>query len=373
MVDIPETPYGRLLKCQHKYLAQVCSTPDFDTCVITIAREHNTNNSCRSYGIVDPDVLCNYLSSRHALCSSSSSSSSSSDASQAPSLYQVIITAPDNTTSHRDVWLDIEYYKDKPSPLHAQLKRVQTLNVDRVLRVLDRTPSGVSLSCATGKSVDGRYKISWHVILRFDDGGPTYTASDIKAVVLASNAKDCDLNVYARSQCFRLPCCRKANDPHHRVFQIVSAHSTPISFVRPSAVRLRQHIVRTVNAPGLSRSGRPVLALAPSRPAPRWVQYLISGINEAPWNHFSPWVRPGAGHWKENRFYVMPLKTACGMPCPIAGNGRKHKSNQSFIQWDNFTYTATYRCHSLRCAGKRHILIMTAAQFNYVIGHLEHC
>lgn len=357
MSDIPATPYSRLLKCHTKYMTLVHSTPNFDTNVVTIAREHHANNSSRSYGIVKTEHLCSCLASCHAGCAS--------DPGDAPSLYQVIITTP--TTSHRDVWLDIEYYKDKPSPLHAQLKRVQTLNVDRVLRVLDRTPSRVSFSCATGKALNGRYKISWHVIMRFDDSGATYSASDIKAVVLASNANDCDLNVYTKSQCFRLPYCRKASDPHHRVFKIVDAHAKPVGFVRPTVERIRQHIVRTVNAPGVARPGRPVLALAPSRPAPPWVQHMITS-NEAPWNHFAPWVRPGAGHWKENRFYVMPLKTACGMPCPIAGNGRKHKSNQSFIQWDDFTYTATYRCHSLRCAGKRHVLIMTAAQFNAVIG-----
>ncbi|MAP25274.1 MAG: hypothetical protein CMM87_07095 [Rickettsiales bacterium] len=361
MVDIPipATPYGRLLKCQNKYITQAHNTPNFDTNVVTIARERPDGLS-RSYGIVSPEDLCKYLATCEETCLS--------DPNRAPSMYQVILTTAH--TSHRDVWLDIEYYKDKPSPLHAQLKRVQTLNIDRVLRVLDRTPSHVALACATGKTSDGRYKISWHVIVRFDDNGPTYTASDMKRFVLASNARDCDLGVYSKSQCWRLPCCRKASDAHNRVFKIVNPHSNPVCFVRATAERLRQHLVRTVNAPGVARPGRPFLALAPTRPPPRWVQYLMSS-GQSPWTDFAPFVRPGAGHWKEQRFYVMVLKTACGMVCPIAGNQRKHKSNNSFIQFDDYTYTTTYRCHSLRCAGKRHSLIMTAEQFNTIIA-MEH-
>lgn len=354
MPDVPATPYGRLLKCQHKYLEQLRAAPQFDTDSIIVAKE-NTNTGSRSYGITTPSALCAYLASLGP----------ETPAKDAPSLYQVIVSSA-NTTSHRDIWLDIEYVKDKPSPLHVQLKRVQDLNVARVLRVLTHAPSHVSLACASGKIDDGRYKISFHVLLHFQDG-PTYTASDMKRIVLESNARDCDLAVYGRSQCWRLPCCRKATDAHNRVFKIVDACSNPPGFVRATANRIADHVIRTVHAPGVARPGRPALLLAPSRPAPPWVDLLLHS-NESPWNRFAPWVRPGAGHWKEgNRFYVMPLATACGMPCPIAGDNRRHKSNQSFILWDDHGYTASYRCHSLRCAGKRHDLIMSADQFNRVV------
>ena len=358
MTDVPPpppTPYSRLNKCQTKYVdtitgADATATPT----TIVIAREQGTG---RTYGITTAPALCGYLAATdHATPSA------------APSLYQVIITAA-NRTSHRDVWLDLEWVQDTQATLGAQLRRVHKQNIDRVLRVLDRTPSHVALACATGKTPDSqRYKHSWHALLRFDDAGPTYSATDMKAAVLASQARDADLAVYTKSQCWRLPCCRKHADPHHRVFRIVDATpGQPPCYTRPTPGRIALHLVRTVAKAGIARAGRPRLVAAPSRAPPAWVQHLLAS-GEDPWRQFATFVRPGAGHWQTDRFYVMPLATsgAGGMPCPIASDRRKHRSNQSFILWDDFNWTAAYRCHSTKCAGRSLDLITTAAQFERV-------
>ena len=354
MADIPAppTPYSRLNKCQAKYVNTITTGADATT-IVVIAREQQDR---RTYGITTAPALSGYLAATdHATPSA------------APSLYQVIITAA-NRTSHRDVWLDLEWVQDTQATLAAQLKRVQKQNIDRVLGVLDRAPSHVALACATGKTPDGqRYKHSWHVLIRFDDPGPTYSATDIKAAVLESEARDADLAVYGKTQCWRLPCCRKNADPHHRVFKIVDPSANPLCYTRPTPCRIALHLIRTVAKPGIARAGRPRLVEAPSRAPPAWVLHLLAS-GEPPWHQFAPFVRPGAGHWQAgNRFYVMPLATSgghgFGMPCPIASDRRKHRSNQSFILWDDFNFTASYRCHSPKCAGRALDLITSAAQF----------
>ena len=357
MADIPPpppTPYSRLHKCQTKYVNTITGADaTADPTMVVIAREQDKS---RTYGITTAPALCEYLAATdHATPS------------LAPSLYQVIVTAA-NRTSHRDVWLDLEWVQDTQATLAAQLKRVQKQNIDRVLGVLDRAPSHVALACATGKTPDNqRYKHSWHVLLRFDDAGPTYSATDIKAAVLESQARDADLAVYGKTQCWRLPCCRKHADPHNRIFRMVDPDATPPCYTRPTPCRIARHLIRTVAKPGIARAGRPRLAAAPSRAPPAWVLHLLSS-GEAPWHQFRPFVRPGAGHWKTDRFYVMPLATSggAGMPCPIASDHRKHRSNQSFILWDDFAWTASYRCHSPKCAGRSLDLITTAAQFERV-------
>ena len=346
----PPTPYSRLNKCQAKYVDTITTGADATT--IVIAREQQER---RTYGMTTVPALCEYLAATdHATPS------------LAPSLYQVIITAA-NRTSHRDVWLDLEWVQDTQATLAAQLRRVQKQNIDRVLGVLDRTPSHVALACATGKTPNGqRYKHSWHVLIRFDDAGPTYSATDMKAAVLESEAQDADLAVYGKTQCWRLPCCRKHADPHHRVFRIVDPVARPPCYTRPTPGRIALHLVRTVAKPGIARAGRPRLVAAPSRSPPAWVVHLLAS-GEPPWGQFAPFVRPGAGHWQPgNRFYVMPLATSCNMPCPIASDRRKHRSNQSFILFDDHSWTASYRCHSSKCAGRSVDLITSATQFERV-------
>ena len=101
--------------------------------------------------------------------------------------------------------------------------------------------------------------------------------------------------------------------------------------------------MRTINGPGIARAGRPVVQQAPSRGPPEWVRHLFDS-GEAPWSDFAGFIRPGAGHWKEgNRFYVMPLATSGNMPCPIASDRRKHRSNESYILFDDHSWTGYYR------------------------------
>ena len=201
------------------------------------------------------------------------------------------------------------------------------------------------------------------MLLRFDGAGPAYSLPTSRPRC-AGQARDADLAVYGKTQCWRLM-LPQHSDPH-RVFRAVDPDATPrATCVHPDRIAL--HLVRTVAKPGIARAGRPRLEAAPSRGPPRWVLHLLSG-GEAPWHQFRPFVRR-AGHWKTDRFYVMPLATSGGdgMPCPIASDHRRHRSNQSFILWDNYAWTASYRCHSAKCAGRSLDLITTAAQFTRLV------
>ena len=300
----PSTPYGRLRKAQDKYL-QLLAQSDTAGSGSPILIASESVDASRSYGVTTVGALCDYLG--HPLRPRSS-------------LYQVIVTNAE--ASHKDFWIDIEWYAPRGLTLVQQLRRVRSDNVDRVLQVLgDRQPSHIALSCASGPVNDRqhKHKYSWHAILKFDDGGPTYAASEMKNAVLESCARDSDLAVYTRSQCLRLVGCTKASDPYRRELAIIGADTGAAVLHTPN--RVLQHLVRTVARPA-THGGSGAVHRA-SAPAPPWVQYLLQLPGESPWCDIRQHQRAGAQHWKGERFYIVPLRSAAGMVCPIAG--RKHR------------------------------------------------
>jgi len=265
-----------------------------------------------------------------------------------------------------DIWIDIEWYDRRHVPHTDQLQRVMDDNVERVRAALPDGDTRVPLlACASGWVAAGRYKCSWHALLR-PPAQPsrrfTFTHRQMRDVVIGCGARDADPAVYnTGTQNWRMPYCTKAADGAARALVIMDHvrrdedtgawHGTPVDANAPRVATGMVRPAQVTDAEGAPDD-------APST-GPAWAMHVLRSRLARQFK-----CQPNRAVWRGDgqRFWVVPVRGAASGKCPIAA--RRHRSNNAWLQFDNATWHVRYRCHSARCNGRCVELPVDVDMFN---------